>query len=116
MLANINRTLIVTSLLIVITLIALYSIFWADKEVNKISHAPDTITLQISKGTESPRELPDSFYPVQEPGSEITGPQTPPDMLIKELPMVNFIENDTGPVDPTISSEENREEFDLFPQ
>jgi len=66
--------------------------------------------------TEPPQELLDSFYPVQEPGSEITGPQAPPDMLIKELPMVDVIENDTGPVDPTITSEENRVEFDSFPQ
>ena len=66
--------------------------------------------------TEPPQALLDSFYPVQEPGSEITGPQAPPDMLIKELPMVDVIENDTGPVDPTITSEENRVEFDSFPQ
>ena len=66
--------------------------------------------------TEPPQALLDSFYPVQEPGGEITGPQAPPDMLIEELPMVDVIENDTGPVDPTITSEENRVEFAPFPQ
>ena len=66
--------------------------------------------------TEPSQALLDSFYPVQEPGSEITGPQAPPDMLIKELPMVDVIENETGPVDPNITSEENRLEFAPFPQ
>jgi hypothetical protein len=63
-----------------------------------------------------PQELLDSFYPVQEPGTEDSGPQAVTDEAVKELPIVDAIENDTGPVDPDISSEESRMDFDSFPQ
>jgi len=67
------------------------------------------------KQTGPPQELLDSFYPVQEPGSENTGPQAITGEAFKELPVVDAVENDIGPVDPNITFEEIRDQFDSFP-
>lgn len=70
--------------------------------------------MAFNEETEPPQELLDSFYSEQEPGSEISGPQAPPDMLIQELPIFDVIENDTGPVDPNLNSEETHIKFETF--
>ena len=47
-----------------------------------------------------PPELLEYFEPVQAPGTELTGPPVPADLVVRDLPEFDAIISDTGPVDP----------------
>jgi len=47
-----------------------------------------------------PPELLDQFEPLQQPGTEKTGPYVPGNVVVEELPAFAIIENQTGPESP----------------
>jgi len=58
------------------------------------------LLFEVAKGGRPPPELLDQFEPLQQPGTEKTGPLVPDDFAVEDLPEFQIVENQTGPESP----------------